>query len=191
MLCAGRPSYLVILVDAYPQHDWLLQAVEKRLRDELTILHVPINETKSHLVDLAKGESFAFLGFDFHRVRSRKGVWRAAYTPMLKKRTALLRKLKTIFRRYQSQPVDWVIALINPMLRGWVNYFAIGHASRCFGYVRDWGEKKVRRHLMRARNRRGFGWKRWSRRWLDDRLGLFGDYRVRRSKLLRLKALPA
>jgi RNA-directed DNA polymerase len=52
-------------------------------------------------------------------------------------------------------------------------------------------EKKVRRHLMRARKRQGFGWKRWSRRWLYDTLGLFGHYRVNRPKQLRLKALPA
>ena len=76
---------------------------------------------------------------------------------MLKKRTALLRKLKEIFRRFQSQPLRRVISLINPILRGWVNYFAPGHSSRCFGYVRDWVEKKVRRHLMRARKHRGFG----------------------------------
>jgi RNA-directed DNA polymerase len=79
-----------------------------------------------------------------------------------------------------------MVALINPILRGWVNYFAVGDASRSFGYVKDWVEKKVRRHLMRARGQRGFGWDRWSRRWLYDRLGLFSGYRVCRSP----KALP-
>ncbi len=108
----------------------------------------------------------------------------------MKKRTALLRKLKAIFRRNQSQPIDRVIQRINPILRGWVTYFAIGDASRCLGYVQDWVEKKMRRHVMRARKRQGFGWKRWSRRWLYDRLGLFGHYRVHRPKQLRLKALP-
>jgi RNA-directed DNA polymerase len=178
---------LVILVDAYPQHDWLLKAVDKRLREELATLQVAINEEKSRLVDLAHGEHFSFLGFDFRRVRSRRGVWRAWYPPMLKKRTALVRKLKEIFRRHQSQPIDRVISLINPILRGWVQYFAVGDASRCFGFIQDWVEKKVRRHLMRARKRRGFGWKRWSRQWLYQRLGLFNNYRVHRP---RLKALP-
>jgi RNA-directed DNA polymerase len=178
---------LVILVDAYPQHDWLLKAVDTRLREELATLQVAINEEKSRIVDLAQGEQFSFLGFDFRRVRSRRGVWRAWYPPRLKKRTALLRKLKEIFRRYQSQPIDRVIALINPILRGWVRYFAVGDASRCFSYIKDWVEKKVRRHLMRARKRRGFGWKRWSKQWLYQRLGLFHNYRVHRP---RLKALP-
>jgi len=177
---------LVILVDAYRRHDWLLKAADKRLREELAKLHVEVNEEKSRIVDLGKGESFGFLGFEFRRVRSRKGVWRPRYAPKLKKRTALLEKLKEVFRRFQSQPIGRVVALINPILRGWVNYFAVGDASRCFGYVKDWVEKKVRRHLMRARKLRGFGWDRWSRRWLYDRLGLFNGYRVSRPP----KALP-
>ena len=63
------------------------------------------------------------------------GVWRAHYTPKLKKRTALLRKLKDVFRRHQSQPIDRVVSLINPVIRGWVNYFAVGHASECFSFA--------------------------------------------------------
>jgi RNA-directed DNA polymerase len=178
----------VLVVDAYPQHDGLLKAVDRRLREELATLQVTINEEKSRIVALAQGESLSFLGFDFRRVRSRQGAWRAWYPPRLKKRTALVRKLKEIFRRYQSQPIDRVIQLINPILRGWVRYFAVGDASRCFGFIKDWVEKKVRRHLMRARKRKGFGWKRWRRQWLYQRLGLFNNYRVHRP---RLKALPA
>src|SRR5918992_2703586 len=83
---------IVILIDAYPQHDWLLGAVEKRLRQELARLQVPLNEAKSRVVDLAKGESFGFLGFDFRRVRTHSGKWRAHYAPQMKKRTALLRR---------------------------------------------------------------------------------------------------
>ena len=126
----------------------------KRLREELAKLGVEVNEEKSRMVDLAKGESFGFLGLEFRRIRSLGGVRRAQYTPKLKKRTALLRKLKEIFRRFQSQPAGRVVQLINPILRGWVNYFAVGHSSRCFSFVRDWVEKKMRRHLMRARQRR-------------------------------------
>jgi len=108
---------LVILVDAHPRHAWLLKAVERRLREELATLAVEVNEEKTRIVDLTKGERFGFLGFDFRRVRSRKGAWRPQYTPKLKKRTALLRTLKTIFRRSRSQPVQEVIQQINPILR--------------------------------------------------------------------------
>ena len=180
----------MVLVDGYRQHEGLFRAVQRRVREELDKLQVEINEDKSRIVDLGQGGSFGFLGFEFRRVRSRRGVWRPDYAPQMKNRTALLRKLKEVFRRFRSQPVDRVIEVINPILRGWINYFAMGHSSRCFSYIRDWVEKKVRRHLMRARKRKGFGWKRWSRQWLYERLGLFCDYRVRRLTPLP-KALPA
>jgi len=170
---------VVILINAHPRYSWLLKAVDKRLREELAKLYVQLNEEKSRTVDLVRGESFGFLGFDFRRVRSLQGKWRPQYTPKLKKRTALLHKLRAVFRRHRSQPVNGLLEIINPILRGWVNYFAIGHSSRCFGFVKRWVEKKVRRHLMRARNRQGFGWERWSTQWLHDTLGLFDGYRVR------------
>ena len=53
------------------------------------------------------------------------GAWRdiakAQWTTEVRRQ-----KLKDVFRRYQSQPLDRVIKLINPMLRGWVAYFAVG-----------------------------------------------------------------
>ena len=171
---------LVILIDSHPRHDWLVKAVDRRLREELGKLRVEINEEKSRMVDLSKGEKFSFLGFEFRRILSRNQKWRPHFAPKLKKRTALFAKLREIFRRYASQPIGRVIELINPILRGWVNYFAVGHSSRCFSMVKDWVEKKARRHLMRVRKRRGFGWKRWSSEWLYGTLGLFNEYRVLR-----------
>jgi len=61
---------LVILIDAYKRHDWLIGAVEKRLREEFDKLQVEINDEKSRTVDLGRGDSFGFLGFDFRYTRS-------------------------------------------------------------------------------------------------------------------------
>ena len=162
------------MIDAHKRHDWLVAAVSKRLREEFGKLQVEINDEKSRMVDLERGESFGFLGFDFRYLRSLRGAWRPHYTPKLKKRTALMRELKEVFRRHRSQPI-----VINPVLRGWVNYFAVGHSGKCFNIIKDWVEKKVRRHLARAQKRKGFGWERWSWQWLYSTLGLFRGYRVR------------
>jgi RNA-directed DNA polymerase len=179
---------LVVLVDGQPQNEWLRRKVDRRLREELALLEVEVNEEKSRAVDLVNADSFGFLGFDIRRTRSRHGRWFPLATPKLKKRTELLAKLRVVFRCLRSQPVHRVIERINPMLRGWVDYFAHGHASRCFSYVRDWVERKVRRHLSRNSKRHGFGWKRWSTPRLCRTLGLFNDYRVTYQK--RQKALP-
>jgi RNA-directed DNA polymerase len=42
--------------------------------------------------------------------------------------------------------------------------------------------------MGRAQKRKGFGWKRWSRQWLYETLGLFNGYQVRRPML---KVAPA
>ncbi len=180
---------LVILIDAERRSDWLVQAVDRRLREELAKLRVAINDDKSRMVDLKSGESFTFLGFEYRRILSLQRKRRPNYAPKLKKRTALFAKLREIFQQNVSWPVEKVIAKINPILRGWVNYLRIGHASLCFGVVKRWVEKKVRQHLMRARGRKGFGWTRWSSDWFYDQLGLFNDYRLVRWSVV--KAAPA
>jgi len=181
---------MVILVDSHPRNDWLMKAVEKRLREELAKLRVEINEEKSRIIDLAKGGSFAFLGFEYRLVLGRNGKWRPQFAPKLKKRTALFAKLREIFRQHISQPVGKMVAMINPILRGWVNYFRIGHSSRCFAKIRDWVEMKIRRHLMRSRLRKGKGWNRWSREWIYRGLGVYNDYRLRRSTLAKAAPVP-
>ena len=75
----------MILVDSHPRHDWLVRAVERRLREELGRLRVAINEEKSRMADLSKGEKFSFLGFEFRRILSRNQKWRAHFAPKLKK----------------------------------------------------------------------------------------------------------
>ena len=181
---------LVILVNGQWRNGWLLRAVDRRLREELAKLDLRLNEAKSRVVDLTQGEAFGFLGFIFRRLRSSRGRWWVRELPAMKQRTALLRKLKEVFRRWDSRPVGQVVAGINPILRGWVNYFRIGNAARCFALVRAWVEKKVRRHMMRARDRQGFGWKRWNTAWIYTVLGVFSGARGS-FRIPGLKARPA
>jgi RNA-directed DNA polymerase len=144
---------MVILIDSHPRHDWLMKAVDKRLREELAKLRVEINEDKSRTIDLTKGGSFAFLGFEYRRVLSRKQKWRPQFVPKMKKRTALFAKLREVFLQHVSQPVGKVIEVINPILRGWVNYYRIGQSSRCFSKIRSRGTLSASlRHLVRVKS---------------------------------------
>lgn len=170
---------LVVLIDKYHKWNWLIPAVNQRLQEELAKIGVEINQDKTKMVDLEGGEKFSFLGFDFCQRKNWKGKEVLTFTPTRKAKTALMLKIKEIFRQKTSQPISKVIEQINPILRGWTNYFRIGHSARSFGYIRQWVEKKVRRHLMRSRQRKGFGWKRWSSEWIYQILELFDNYKIR------------
>ena len=111
------------------------------LREELSILEVQINEEKTKLVDLRRNESFSFVGFEFRRVKTRRGKWGVRATPKMRARSRLLETLRNVFRRYRSQPITKLTVKINQIVRGWVNYFRIGDSGRCFTYVRFWIEK--------------------------------------------------
>src|SRR6202158_452753 len=67
---------MVILIDTERRSDWLVKAIDRRLREEFAKLRVEINEDKSRMVDLKKGESFTFLGFQYRRVLSLQRKWR-------------------------------------------------------------------------------------------------------------------
>ncbi len=94
---------LVILVDGFRRWDWLIRAAYKRLLEELGKLDVQINRDKTQMVNLTRDETFSFVGFDFRRVKTRRGRWAVRVTPRMKARTALLRELKNVFRRHASQ----------------------------------------------------------------------------------------
>ena len=83
-------------------------------------------------------------------------------------RPALLRPLPALGRRYAAHPVERVRDLRHPMLRGWGRSWAGGDAARGLGCRKDWGAKKGRRPLRRARHRQGGGGQRGRRRGRED-----------------------
>lgn len=178
---------LVVLIE--PGNGWT-NKVYKRLKEELQKIEVEINEEKSQIIEMTgRGKSFIFLGFEFRMIRGKNGKMRPDFRPNKKSKKKLLDKLRDLFKRYKSQPVIAIVEKANPIIRGWVNYFRIGNSSKIFGDIDVWVDKKLRRHLMRARKRKGFGWKRWSRVKLLSMTGIYSDYHIRyyRPKVNRLK----
>ena len=130
-------------------------------------------------VDLAKGESFGFLGFDFRRVWTLRGVWGVRYAPKMKARTALLQKIKDVFRRFRSRPVDRVVDVINPVLNGWVNYFRIGHSRSVFRVCEGLGREEDKATFDAGTPAWGLRLEKVEyKAWLYGQLGLFANYRV-------------
>jgi len=175
---------IVITVDGHhSKRGWAERALQ-RLQEQLAPLGVELNEEKTKVVNLLKGEAFGFLGFDLRRVRKsnkRKGGYFIRMTPKQKARKAVKAKVRETIRRGGATPAKMLISQINAILTGWVNYFRVGHSSRAFSEVRDYVEMKVRTLLTRRKRRRksSVGWRRWSNEYLYGVLGLYWDWTVR------------
>jgi RNA-directed DNA polymerase len=157
--------------------------VERRLREELGKLDLTINEEKSRIVDFGAGESFDFLGYTFRWTDSEKtpGKKVVLARPRKKKRTEFLRALKVTMCKCLHWPIVRVVQrIVNPRVRGWVNYFRWGNASRDLQFVQWQIEQTVRRFASRQRPKRRGGrtWTTWSVREIYGEWKLFHDYHV-------------
>ena len=134
------------------------------------------------MVDTLTGAAFGFLGVDLRRVLNRPQTRHyLLMTPKKKARLALKAKLRDLFRRAGATPAKALVARLNAVLAGWVQYFRDGNASRAFSEIRDYVEMKLRTLRTRRTRRRktSVGWRRWSNEYLYDVLGLYWDWTLR------------
>ena len=169
---------MVILINGHPALAWLVDKTLKRLRQELGRLRVAINKEKTRIVNLEEGETFNFLGFEYRRVKHKNGIM-VLIRPRKKKVQELIEKVRNHISRNRFKAVIDMVRGLNLILRGWTNYFRIGHSSKVFNFIRQWVEKKVRRFVRKSQGRKGFGWKEWDSKVIYEGWGLYNDYRIR------------
>lgn len=172
---------MVITVSGHSSKRGWAELALQRLREQLEPLGVELNLEKTRMVNVLKGESFSFLGFDLRRVpnRSRTGTF-ILMTPKKKARIAVKARIRELIQNGGAKPAKDLVKQINAVLAGWVNYFRVGNASRAFSEVRDYTEMKIRTLLTRRKRRRkrSIGWRRWSNKYLYNVLGLYWDWKV-------------
>lgn len=172
---------MVITVSGHSsKHGWDKLALQ-RLREYLEPLGVELNLEKTRMVNVLKGESFSFLGFDFRRVQNRsKSGYFILMTPKKKARQAIKARIRETIQNGGAKPAKDIVKQVNAILNGWVNYFRVGNSSRAFGEVRDYTEMKIRTLLTRRKRRqkRSIGWRRWSNEYVYGVLGLYWDWKV-------------
>ena len=170
---------IVITVSGHhTKRGWAERALQ-RLQEQFALISVDLNQEKTKVVNLLKGEAFGFLGFDLRRVSKREGNgYLILMTPKKKARQAVKAKIRDIIRRGGATPAAILVKRINATLAGWVNYFRVGNASRAFSDVHNYVEMKVRTLLTRRKRRQktSIGWRRWSNEYLYEVLGLFWDW---------------
>jgi group II intron reverse transcriptase/maturase len=111
-------------------------------KEVLGNLKLSLHEQKTRLTDFRKG--FEFLGFHFRSFRL--GI-RAKSLERLKDR------VRFVTRRNQGRNVEAVLADLNPIIRGYANYFGVAEVASAFRKLDKWLRMRVRSFRLKRRVR--------------------------------------
>ena len=166
----------------------------RRVREIMERLGLKLHPEKTRIVDLRRGkEGFTFLGCT---IRKRRSIQRAPHrhfmqrwpSPKAMKRVRERVHDLTDARRSGVKDVKEVIASINPVLRGWGNYFRTGNADRKFNTIDGYVYRRLVGWMQRRGGQRSrYRWDAWPRERLHDEMGL---HRLRRTVRYPAQATP-
>jgi RNA-directed DNA polymerase len=111
------------------------EALRGEVSNVLAPMGLRLSEPKTRVCHIDEG--FDFLGWRIQRRawRSRTGKT-AVYTYPSKKSLASIKdKVRQLTRRAKHRTLADLLRRLNPVLRGWCNYFRHGVSKRTFGYV--------------------------------------------------------
>jgi len=130
----------------------------------MTRIRLSLHPIKTRIVDMGR-EGFDFLGFHFHKMKSKKTRKLAPYIwPGQKAMRSVREKIHAITTRKRlNNPPEEVVKYLNLVIRGWRNYFRIGNSTKKFQDL----DRYVRMRLRQlARTRKGAKGT-WSERAFD------------------------
>src|SRR5215212_385781 len=124
----------VILAD----RRWKVEAADRLVRAILADIGLEVAETKSGVVKVRDG--FEFLGFTFQGrfLRPRPRAL-SRFKDEVRRRT----------RRLAPVPLRQMIEDLNPLIRGWGNYFKIGDVTSLFEDLDSWIRMRLRSKVIR------------------------------------------
>lgn len=113
------------------QLDWLAK--------QLAAEGLSLNLEKTRVVDMTVcGASFDFLGFSLKRVRGYYGKDYIKIQPSKSSMAHFKDQIRQIVKHRTSLTLEQLIARVNPIIRGWRNYFAAIGYPRAVFFQLDW-----------------------------------------------------
>jgi hypothetical protein len=143
------------------------RAVEAQRRAAMVLgdLGLSLSPEKTRIVELTRGhEGFDFLGFHLHKVESWK--WKGKFYlqrwPSARAMKSIRSKIRALTdRRSTGLALSVVVERLNPVVRGWGNYFRDGNSARKFAQIDSYLHERLA-ILATAKHRRS------GRRWASQ-----------------------
>jgi RNA-directed DNA polymerase len=154
-----RATHLVVMCDTKAQ----VEEARQRVEQVLTRLGLELHPEKTRLVDLSRGhEGFDFLGCHLRKrmsgpiwERSRQRVYYLQRWPSQRAMRRVRQRVRDLTpRRRCHEDLRLVIADLNPVLRGWGQYFRTGNAADHFTDLDAYVERRLRGLRLKRANGR-------------------------------------
>lgn len=149
----------VILFRTEKEAERGIKLVQYKMRE----MGLQLNAKKTRLIDTKNGkEGFEFLGFHNHRVLSAK--YQRYYLQKWPGQKAMNR-LRASIREVLDQrstlvwDIEYLVKKLNPILRGWMNYFKYGNSSRKFSQIDSYIQERMALWWSKKHGKTGRRWK--------------------------------
>lgn len=142
---------------------WQVERAEARVRRVLAWLGLELHPEKTRQVDLSWGQhGFDFLGCHIRKrmsgpiwERERKRVYFLQREPSARSLQRVRQRVKELTGRNRSgvKDVRVIIADLNPVLRGWGNYFKTGNAAKRFNQIDSYVWRRLKGFMKKRKGR--------------------------------------
>ena len=143
VLCASRE-------DAQAAHD--------TLQEWLKIRGLTFSTEKTRVVSMWEG--FDFLGFTLQWVRTatRQRGSKLHIRPSRPSLDKLRRRLRQEWFALRGSAIDVLLLRLNPIVRGWANYFRTSSATKAFSKLDSWTFVRAMRHVKHSHSNKSWRW---------------------------------
>ncbi len=135
------------------------KVVVNHLNQWLKTRGLKLNEEKTKIVRITEG--FDFLGFNVRHYedKSSKSGYKLLIKPSKQAIKDIKLKIKQVWLKHQACNIKTIIAKLNPIIRGWANYYKVGVSRKVFESLDAWMHKRARRYAKRMHPNKNETWR--------------------------------
>ncbi len=160
----------------------LKQVISKWVMDKMGVVLSP---EKTKITSINDG--FDFLGFNVRQYDTGNGRVKTLIKPSKESIKGIKEKIRVVCKEGKSLSQDVLISKLNPVIRGWANYYRYGVSSEVYSSLDNYTWECIWNWCIKRHNNKGKFWtknKYFGNNWVFS-IGKYELYRMKTTKIKR------